>query len=71
MAAATDETPQHLTFVAIESARSFDNASLTDRGKRRLKPGAEVFSNGLGCFRRAVEQGHSHTVLETTGDALQ
>jgi len=61
------ETLEHPTFAVIESVRSFDNASLTDWGKRRLAPDAEVFSDGLGCFRRVVELDHAHAVLETEG----
>ena len=67
VAVATDEALEHSTFAVIEPVRSFDNASLTDWGKRRLAPDAEVFSDGLGCFRRVVELDHAHTVLETAG----
>ena len=67
MAVATDETLEHPTFAVIEPVRGFDNLSLTDWGKRRLAPDAEVFSDGLGCFRRVVELNHAHTVLETQG----
>ena len=67
VAVATDEALEHPTFAVIEPVRSFDNASLTDWGKRRLAPEAEVFSDGLGCFRRVVELDHAHTVLETEG----
>jgi len=67
VAVATDETLEHPTFAVIEPVRSFDNPSLLDWGKRRLAPGAEVFSDGLGCFRRVVDLEHAHTVLETGG----
>ena len=67
VAVATDETLEHPTFAVIEPVRSFDNASLADWGQRRLAPGAEVFSDGLGCFRRVVELDHAHTVLENAG----
>ena len=67
VAVATDETLEHPTFAVIEPVRGFDNLSLTDWGKRRLAPDAEVFSDGLGCFRRVVELDHAHTVLETQG----
>lgn len=67
VAVATDEALEHPTFAVIEPVRSFDNASLTDWGRRRLAPEAEVFSDGLGCFRRVVELDHAHTVLETEG----
>ena len=64
---ATDEALECPTFAVIELVRSFDNASLTDCGQRRLAPDAEVFSDGLGCFRRVVALDHAHTVLVTGG----
>jgi transposase-like protein len=67
VAVATDVTLEHPTFAVIEPVRSFDNSSLTDWGKRRLAVDAEVFSDGLGCFRRVIELGHAHTVLVTGG----
>ncbi len=67
VAVSTDETLEHPTFAVIEPVRSFDNVSLKDWGTRRLAPDAEVFSDGLGCFRRFVELDHAHTVLETEG----
>jgi transposase-like protein len=67
VAVSTDETLEHPTFAIIEPVRSFDNVSLEDWGTRRLAPDAEVFSDGLGCFRRFVALDHAHTVLETEG----
>ena len=67
VAVSTDETLEHPTFAVIEPVRSFDNVSLEDWGTRRLAPDAEVFSDGLGCFRRFVALDHAHTVLETEG----
>lgn len=67
IAVATDETLEHPTHAVIEPLRSFDNASITDWAQRRLAPEAEVFSDGLGAFRRFVDTGHAHTVLETSG----
>lgn len=67
IAVSTDETLERPTFAVIEPVRAFDNASLLDWGARRLAPDAEVFSDGLGCFRRFVDLGHAHTVLETDG----
>ena len=67
VAVSTDETLEHPTFAVIEPVRSFDNASIKDWGTRRLASDAEVFSDGLGCFRRFVELDHAHTVLETKG----
>jgi transposase-like protein len=67
IAVSTDEHLEHPTFAVIEPVRAFDDASLREWGERRLVPGAEVFSDGLYCFRRLAEQGHAHTVLETEG----
>ena len=51
----------------IEPVRGFDNASMLDWGTRRLEKDAEVFSDGLACFRRFADLDHAHTVLETEG----
>jgi transposase-like protein len=67
VAVSTDETLEHPTFAVIEPVRSFDNVSLEDWGTRRLAPDAEVFSDGLGCFRRFAALDHAHTVLKTEG----
>lgn len=67
VAVATDETLEHPTFAVIEPVRSFDSTSIEDWGKRRLAPDAEVYSDGLGCFRRFVDLDHAHSVLETEG----
>lgn len=67
VAVSTDETLEHHTFAVIEPVRSFDNVSLKEWGTRRLALDAEVFSDGLGCFRRFVELDHAHTVLEKEG----
>lgn len=67
IAVATDEALEHPTFAVIEPVRSFDNASITDWAKRRLAPDAEAYTDGLGAFRRFVDTGHAHTVLETEG----
>jgi hypothetical protein len=67
VAVATDETLEHPTFVVTEPVRSFDGTSIEDWGKRRLTPDAEVYSDGLGCFRRFVDLDHARSVLETEG----
>ncbi len=67
VAVSTDAELEHPTFAVIEPVRSFDNASMNDWRTRRLAPGAEVFSDGLGCFRRLAEGDHAHTVLVTGG----
>lgn len=67
VAVSTDETLGHPTFAVIEPVRSFDGRSIEDWGKRRLAPDAEVYSDGLGCFRRFVDLNHAHSVLATEG----
>lgn len=67
IAVSTDETLEHPIFAVIEPVRAFDNAALLDWGARRLTPDAEVLSDGLGCFRRVIDLGHAHTVLDTDG----
>lgn len=63
----TDAALEHPTYAVIEPARSFDNTSIKDWQARHLAPDAEVYSDGLFCFRRFVDAGHAHTVLETGG----
>ena len=67
IAVETNADLDHPKFTVIEPVRSFDNASLTDWSNRRLAPEAEAFTDGLGCFRRFADTGHTHTVIETAG----
>ncbi len=70
IAAQTDETLQRPKFAVIEPVRTFTNISnkvITDWSERRLMPETEVYSDGLGAFRRFADAGHAHTVLETAG----
>ena len=47
--------------------RSFDKASITEWATRQLALDAEAYTDGLVAFRRFVDTGHAHTVLETGG----
>jgi transposase-like protein len=67
IAVQTDSALEHPTYAVIEPVRSFDDASIKDWQKRHLAPDAEVYSDGLFCFRRFADAGHAHTVLETGG----
>ena len=67
IAVETDADLDHPACAVIEPVRTFDNAALTDWVERRLAPDAEAFTDGLGCFRRIVDAGHAHTVLESRG----
>jgi transposase-like protein len=67
IAVETDEDLERPTFAVIEPIKTFDSASLKDWAARRLAPEAETYTDGLACFRRIADAGHTHTVLETTG----
>ena len=67
VAVQTGEDLEHPVFAVIEPVQSFDSASLNDWIARRLEPGCEVYSDGLGCFRRLEDAGHAHTTLDTGG----
>lgn len=67
IAVSTDENLDHPTVAVIEPVKGFDNASMIEWGQRRLAADAEVFSDGLWCFRRFADAGHAHTVLDTSG----
>jgi len=66
----TDAALEHPSYAVIEPVRSFDDASTRDWQTRHLAPDAEVFSDGLFCFRRFGRRpqevpfrdaGHTHT----------
>ena len=63
----TDETLAHPIYVVIEPMRSFDDDSIKAWQACHLALEAEVFSDGLFCFRRFADADHAHTVLETAG----
>jgi hypothetical protein len=67
IAVETDANLEHPRFAVIEPVRTFDNDAITEWAQRRLAPEAEVFSDGLGAFRRFETTGHAHTVLVTDG----
>ncbi|NYE28923.1 hypothetical protein HDE78_001879 [Rhodanobacter sp. K2T2] len=67
IAVETDVGLEHPVHAVIEPVRSFDDDSIKDWRARHPAPDAEVFSDGLRCFRRFVDAGHARTVLETAG----
>ena len=67
IAVSTDEHLDRPTVAVIEPVKRFDDASMIDWGQRRLASDAEVYSDGLWCFRRFADAGHAHTVLDTPG----
>ncbi len=67
IAVQTGDDLEHPTFAVIEPIQAFDNTALNDWIARRLEPECEVYSDGLGCFRRLDDAGHAHTTLVTGG----
>ena len=67
IAVETDHDLEHPRFAVIEPVRAFSNEVLTDWIARRLAPGAEVYTDGLACFRRLEDAGHAHTTVVTGG----
>lgn len=67
IAVETDGGLEHPAHVVTQPVRGFDDDSIKDWQARYLAPDAEVFSDGLYCFRRFADAGHAHTVLETAG----
>ena len=50
----------------IDPVPGFTQAALAEWAKRRIRPGADVYSDGLGAFR-VLEAEHAHTVIEGHG----
>lgn len=67
IAVETNEELEHPRFAVIEPVRTFDNVAIADWSQRRLAPEAEAFTDGLGAFRRFVDTGHAHTVIQAQG----
>lgn len=63
----TDADLEHPRYAVLEPVQTFDNTALTDWCQRRLALEAEVYSDGLACFARCIDEGHAHTVLMTEG----
>lgn len=60
-----DGRPLH---AVIDPVPSFSKAALAQWSVRRLQPGSDVYSDGLGAFR-ALEDQHAHTVIQSSGRA--
>lgn len=67
IAVETDETLKRPLYAVIEPVRSFSDEAITDWSTRRLMPATDVYSDGLGAFRRFADEGHAHTLLKTAG----
>lgn len=54
----------HPGCAVITPIEGFTKAALTTWMTHHLHPEAEVYSDGLGAFRAAIDLGHAHTVIE-------
>jgi transposase-like protein len=57
----------HPGMAVIEPVSGFTRNAMSDWFARRLEPDAEVYSDGLGAFRAAIDQDHAHTVIDAGG----
>ncbi len=55
----TDETLEHPSYAVIEPVRSFDDDRIQNWQAHPLASDAEVFSDGLSCFRRFADAGRA------------
>lgn len=51
----------------IEPVHSFTKSALAECFANHLEPDSEVYSDGLGAFRAAVDRGQAHTVINVGG----
>jgi len=63
IAVATDERDRP-GYAVIEPVDGFTKAAITEWAERRLQPGAEVYSDGLGAFTAVADLDHPHTVIQ-------
>ena len=52
-------------YVVIDPVPGFTKKALSEWAQRRLSPGTDIYSDGLGAFRALVDEGHAHTVIES------
>lgn len=57
----------HPLMAVIEPISGFTKEAMKAWFKRRVEIDTEVYSDGLGAFRAAVELGHAHTVIDAGG----
>ncbi len=59
-----DGKPQQMALQVVEG---FSNTEVKAFAKAKLKPGADVISDGLACFGAVIDHGFSHTVVVSGG----
>lgn len=66
VAVATDEKG-YPGMAVFEAVSGFTKSAMGEWFSRRLTPEAEVYSDGLGAFRAAIDSDHAHTVIDAGG----
>lgn len=57
----------HPRQVVITPLSGFTLTAMGEWAQRHLRPGTDVYSDGLGAFRAVIEHGHALTVIESEG----
>lgn len=63
IAVATNEKG-HPDYAVIEPVPGFTKIAITEWAKRRLQPGAEIYSDGLGAFSAVIDLGHPQSIVK-------
>lgn len=63
IAVATDEKDRP-GYAVIEPVAGFTTNAITEWVQRRLQPGAEIYSDGLGAFRAVIDPGHAQSIIK-------
>lgn len=67
VAAVSVDAVGHPGMAVLEPISGFTKEAMNTWYAQRLQPDTEVYSDGLGAFRAAIDQGHAHTVIDAGG----
>ncbi len=51
----------------ITPLSGFTRVAMDEWAQHHLRPETDVYSDGLGAFRAVIDQGHTHTVIQSQG----
>jgi len=51
-------------YAVMEPVAGFTKNAITEWAKRRLQPGAEIYSDGLGAFSAVIDLGHPQSIIK-------
>ena len=67
VAAVSVDAKGHPGMAVLELVSGFTKEAMNAWFAQHLEPDTEVYSDGLGAFRAATDQGHAHTVIDAGG----